>query len=92
VASERRRRTVCAALLALSILGAVALMASVLVENMTARVILQIAGLVTCSTASVAVVLTVRRWGAADDFWWLDSTRPTTGRDSARTPGHDTDR
>jgi protein-S-isoprenylcysteine O-methyltransferase Ste14 len=89
---------VFAALLGLAILGAAAVMASVLVENMTARVVLQVAGLVTCSAASVAVVLTVRRWGAADDFWWLDSrpatdpTEPATGRDSARTPGRATDR
>jgi hypothetical protein len=110
VASERRRRTLFAVMLGLAILGAVALMASVLVENMTARVVLQVAGLVTCSVASVAVVLTVRHWGAPDDFWWLDSDSdtdtdtdtdtdsatdpagPTTGRESARTPGGDTDR
>ena len=98
VASERRRRAVFAVMLGLAILGAVVVMASVLVENMTARVVLQVAGLVTCSAASVAVVLTVRRWGAADDFWWLDSdsatdpAEPTIGRDSARTPGGDTDR
>jgi hypothetical protein len=98
VASERRRRTVFAALLGLAILGAAAVMASVLVENMTARVVLQVVGLVTCSAASVAVVLTVRRWSAADDFWWLDSgppsdpTEPPTGRGSARTPGRGTDR
>jgi protein-S-isoprenylcysteine O-methyltransferase Ste14 len=104
VASERRRRAVFAVMLGLAILGAVVVMASVLVENMTARVVLQVAGLVTCSAASVAVVLTVRRWGAADDFWWLDSdsdsatdsatdpAEPTIGRDSARTPRGDTDR
>jgi hypothetical protein len=98
VASERRRRAVFAVMLGLAILGAVVVMASVLVENMTARVVLQVAGLVTCSAASVAVVLTVPRWGAADDFWWLDSdsatdtAEPTIGRDSARTPGGDTDR
>ena len=100
MASERRRRTLFAVMLGLAILGAVALMASVLVENMTARVVLQVAGLVTCSVASVAVVLTVRHWGAPDDFWWLDSDTdsatdpagPTTGRESARTPGGDTDR
>ena len=68
-------------------------MASVLVEDMTWRVALQIAGLATCSVASLAVVLTVRRWGAADDFWWLDSgsaTEPTdsaTGRDVGAYPG-----
>ena len=106
MASERRRRTLFAVMLGLAILGAVVLMASVLVENMTARVVLQVAGLVTCSLASVAVVLTVRHWGAPDGFWWLDAdadadsdadsdtdpAEPTTGRESARTPGGDTDR
>ena len=96
--SERRRRTVFGAMLGLAILGAVALMASVLVENMTARVVLQIAGLVTCVTAPVAVVVTVRRWGRHDDFWWLDSDPPTdraepsAGRGSAHAQARDTDR
>jgi protein-S-isoprenylcysteine O-methyltransferase Ste14 len=98
VTTERRRRALFAALLGIAILGATAFMASVLVEDMTWRVALQITGLATCSAASVAVVLTVRRWGAADDFWWLDSesaaesTEPTAGRDSARVPGPDADR
>ena len=98
MASERRRRTVFALLLGLAILGAAAFMASVLVENPTWRAVLQVGGLATCSVASLAVVLKVRRWGAADDFWWLDygsaaePTEPATGRDSARTPGPDADR
>ena len=76
VTTERRRRALFAALLGIAILGATAFMASVLVEDMTWRVALQITGLATCSAASVAVVVTVRRWGAADDFWWLDSGPP----------------
>jgi protein-S-isoprenylcysteine O-methyltransferase Ste14 len=98
VASERRRRALFVTLLGLAILGAVALMSSVLIEDMTLRVALQVAGVVTSSAASLAVVLKVRRWGAADDFWWLDSepaiepTEPTAGRDPARIPGPDTDR
>jgi protein-S-isoprenylcysteine O-methyltransferase Ste14 len=98
VASEYRRRALFAALLGLAILGAVALMSSVLIEDMTWRVVLQVAGVATSSAASLAVVLKVRRWGAADDFWWLDSesaaesTEPTAGRDSARVPGPDADR
>lgn len=96
--TERRRRALFAALLGLAILGAAAFMVSVLVEDMTWRVALQIAGLATCSAASLAVVLTVRRWGAADDFWWLDSGPPAepgppaTGRDPAPVPGSDADR
>jgi len=82
VSSERRRRAVFAVLMGLAILGAAALMASVLVEDMTWRVALQVTGLVTSSAASLAVVLTVRRWGAADDFWWLDSG---SGADTADT-------
>ena len=107
MASDRRRRTVFAVLLGLAIAGAGALMASVLVEDMTWRVALQVAGLATCSVASLAVVLTVRRWGAADDFWWIDSgstpdtpeTNDTTGpveragrRGAAYIPGPHTDR
>ena len=93
--SERGRRTVFAALLGLAVLGAVAVMASVLVEDMTWRVVSQVVGLVTCSAASLAVVVTVRRWGVADDFWWIDSrpdTEATPEGDVARTPGPDADR
>lgn len=96
--SEYRRRALFVALLGLAILGAVVLMSSVLVEDMTWRIVLQVAGVATSSAASLAVVLKVRRWGAADDFWWLDSesaaepTEPATRRDSARIPGRDADR
>ena len=93
--SERGRRTVFAALLGLAVLGPVAVMASVLVEDMTWRVVSQVVGLMTCSAASLAVVVTVRRWGVADDFWWLDSgpdAEPTPDGDVARTPGPDADR
>jgi hypothetical protein len=101
VAGEHRRRTVSALLLGIAILGAAALMASVLVEDMTWRVALQVAGLATCSLSSLALVLTVRRWGAADDFWWPDtgpageSVEPTgraAGRGAAHSPGTDADR
>jgi hypothetical protein len=98
VASEHRRRAVFVALLGLAILGAVALMSSVLIEDMFWRVALQVGGLATSSAACLAVVLKVRRWGAADDFWWLDSesatepTEPAASRDSARIPGRDADR
>ena len=85
MSSERRRRAVFAVLMGLAILGAAALMASVLVEDMTWRVALQVTGLVTSSAASLAVVLTVRRWGAADDFWWLDSGSGADGADTADT-------
>lgn len=96
MSSERRRRTVFATLMGLAIIGAAALMASVLVEDMTWRVALQVAGLATCGVASLAVVLTVRRWGAADDFWWLDAGPAADPADPARgpvyTPGPDADR
>ena len=99
--TERRRRALFAALLGLAILGAAAFMASVLVEDMTWRVALQVAGLATCSLSSLALVLAVRRWGAADDFWWPDtgpageSVEPTgraAGRSAAHSPGTDADR
>jgi protein-S-isoprenylcysteine O-methyltransferase Ste14 len=96
-----RRHTVSALLLGIAILGAAALMASVLVEDMTWRVALQVAGLATCSVASLALVLTVRRWGAADDFWWpgtgapgqsVEPAGPAAGRGAALTPETDADR
>jgi hypothetical protein len=101
VAGEHRRRTVSALLLGIAILGAAALMASVLVEDMAWRVALQVAGLATCSVASLVLVLTVRRWGAADDFWWPDTgpaaesvepTGPAAGRGTAHRPDTDADR
>ena len=85
MAGEHRRRTVSALLLGIAILGAAALMASVLVEDMTWRVALQVAGLATCSLSSLALVLAVRRWGAADDFWWLDSGSGADTADTAHT-------
>ena len=93
--SERRRRAVFAALLSLAILGAVAVMASVLVDDLTWRVVAQVVGLVTSSAASLAVVLTVRRWGVADDFWWPASAPPAEvpiDDDAARAPGPRADR
>ena len=60
-----------------------------------------IASVATCSLASLALVLTVRRWGAADDFWWPDSgpadesvgpTGRATGRGAVHTPETDADR
>jgi hypothetical protein len=75
MASERRRRTVFTGLLVAAVLGAMSFMASVLVDDMGWRIALQIVGLTICALASGSAVLTVRRWSADDDFWWIDSER-----------------
>ena len=69
---EGRRRTVFAVLLGVAILGAVALMASVMLDGMW-RMTLQFGGVAVCAAASLAVVLIVRRWSTDDGFWWPDS-------------------
>jgi peptidoglycan/LPS O-acetylase OafA/YrhL len=71
---EGRRRVVFAVLLAIAILGAVALMASAMLDG-TWRMTLQFGGLAVCAGASLAVVLIVRHWSTDDGFWWPDSDR-----------------
>ena len=60
-------------LLVVAVLGAVAFTTSVLIEAMMWRIALQVAGLLACAVATGATFMAVRRWGAGDDFWWLDS-------------------
>jgi hypothetical protein len=73
MAVARRRRTVFGVLLAVAICGAAMFTTSVLLEDMTWRLVLQMAGLGACGAASGTAVLAVRRWGADDDFWGLDA-------------------
>jgi hypothetical protein len=73
--TERRRRTIFCGLLAVAVLGATVVMTSVVLGDAHWRVGLQVAGLGGSGLSSFALVALVRRWGAADDFWWPDSDR-----------------
>jgi hypothetical protein len=69
---ERRRRLVFAVLLGVALLGALAFMASVLLDDTFWRILTQVVGLTASATTATSLVVTVRRWGADDDFWWPD--------------------
>jgi hypothetical protein len=71
--TERRRRLLCAVLLAVAILGAGTFTTSVLAADPAWRFALQVAGLGACAAAAGAAAVVLRRWSADDDFWWLDS-------------------
>jgi protein-S-isoprenylcysteine O-methyltransferase Ste14 len=71
--TERRRRAIFATLLAVAVLGAAVFMASAVLTDAHWRVGIEVAGLGGCGLASGFLVALVRRWGAADDFWWPDS-------------------
>jgi hypothetical protein len=75
VATERRRRLVFAGLLAVAVLGAVAFMASVLLDDLLWRTVTQVVGLGASLVTATSLVVNVRRWGADDDFWWPDTDR-----------------
>ena len=73
--TERRRRLVCAVLLAVAILGAATFTTSVLAADPGWRLALQVAGLGACMAAIGIAAAVLTRWTADDDFWWLDSER-----------------
>ena len=73
--TERRRRLLCAVLLAVAILGAGTLTTSVLAADQVWRVALQIAGLGACVAATGVAAMVLRRWSVDDDFWWSDTDR-----------------
>ncbi len=75
VTTERRRRLVFAGLLAVAVLGAVAFMASVLLDDLLWRTVTQVVGLGAALVTATSLVVNVRRWGADDDFWWPDTDR-----------------
>ena len=70
--TERRRRVVFSVLLAVALLGALAFMASVLLDDIFWRTVTQVVGLTASAATATTLVVTVRRWGADDDFWWPD--------------------
>jgi hypothetical protein len=72
VKTERRRRLVFAVLLGVALLGALAFMASVLLDDTFWRILTQVVGLTASAVTATSLVVTVRRWGADDDFWWPD--------------------
>ena len=72
---ERQRRLIFAGLLATAVLGAVAFMASVLLDDLLWRAVTQVVGLGAALVTATALVVNVRRWGADDDFWWPDPDR-----------------
>jgi hypothetical protein len=72
---EWLRRTIFCTLLAVAVVGATAFMTSVVLADVHWRVGLQVVGLGGSGLSSAALVALVRRWGAADDFWWPDSDR-----------------
>jgi hypothetical protein len=59
-------------LLAVALLGALAFMASVLLDDIFLRTVTQVVGLTASAATATTLVVTVRRWGADDDFWWPD--------------------
>ena len=73
--TERRRRVVVAGVLAVAVLGAVAFMASVLLDDPLRRTVTQVVGLGASLVTATSLVVKVRRWGADDDFWWPDTDR-----------------
>jgi hypothetical protein len=73
--TERRRRLLCAVLLAVAILGAGAFTTSVLAADPAWRFTLQVVGLAVCAAATGSAAAVLRRWSADDDFWWPDSDR-----------------
>ena len=73
--TERRRRLLCAVLLAVAILGAGTITTSVLAADPVWRIVLQIAGLGACAAATGTAAMVLRRWSVDDDFWWLDAGR-----------------
>jgi hypothetical protein len=72
---ERCRRALYCTLLVVAVVGATAVMTSVVLGDAHWRVGLQVAGLGGSGLSSVALVALVTRWSAADDFWWPDSDR-----------------
>ena len=70
--TECRRRVVFSVLLTVALLGALAFMASVLLDDAFWRTVTQVVGLTASATTATSLVVTVRRWGADDDFWWPD--------------------
>ncbi len=70
--TECRRRVVFSVLLAVALLGALAFMASVLLDDTFWRTVTQVVGLTASAATATSLVVTVRRWGADDDFWWPD--------------------
>jgi len=75
VTTERGRRLIFAGLLAVAVLGAVAFMASVLLDDLLWRTVTQVVGLGVALVTATSLVVHVRRWGADDDFWWPDTDR-----------------
>lgn len=73
--TECRRRVVFSVLLAVALLGALAFMASVLLDDTFWRTFTQVVGLTAAAATATSLVVTVRRWGADDDFWWPDVDR-----------------
>ena len=70
--TECRRRVVFSVLLAVALLGALGFMASVLLDDTFWRTVTQVVGLTASAATATTLVVTVRRWGADDDFWWPD--------------------
>ena len=70
--TECRRRVVFSVLLAVALLGALAFMSSVLLDDTFWRTVTQVVGLTASAATATSLVVTVRRWGADDDFWWPD--------------------